>query len=203
MSFYRPLTRKTVDGWQVSCCKAIGSLARVFPAPAEAPIGALCSALANQNHDAIQVATEAAAALSKFASDENYLHSLEHSMNIFAEGAVEHLVLLAYFHHSESQLSALELLGYLSLNVPESEALARANVIHILKSSIHANRLSHLFAKRETARALINDAITKLEVCGYRSSSLQVINGCTSKILPSRVRGTRNQQERKSSSIYA
>jgi hypothetical protein len=172
-----PLTQEAVDGWQVSCCKAIGSLARIFPAPAEAPIRALTCALANQNQDSIQVATEAASALSKFASDENYLH-LEHSKNIIAEGAVEHLVLLALnFGYSESQLAALELLCYLSFNVPDSEALARANIINVLKSTIHANQLSQLFARHETARPLINDAIAKLEVYQLRSSSFSIDMG--------------------------
>lgn len=165
---------------QVACCKAIGSLARIFPAPAEGPIRALTSALQNQNQDIIQVPTEAASALSKFASDENYLH-MEHSKNIIQEGAVEHLVLLALnFGYSESQLSALELLCYLSLNVPDSEALARANIIHVLKSTIHANQLSQLFAKHETARPLINDAIAKLEVYQLRSSSFTIDMGNSS-----------------------
>ncbi|XP_024398845.1 uncharacterized protein [Physcomitrium patens] len=159
---------------QVACCKAIGSLARIFPSPAELPIRALTSALANQNQDAIQVATEAASALSKFASDENYLH-LEHSKNIIQEGAVEHLVLLALnFGYSESQLSAIELLCYLSLNVPDSESLASANIIHVLKSTVHANQLSQLFAKHENARPLIMDAIAKLEFWQLRSSSFTV-----------------------------
>lgn len=165
---------------QVACCKAIGSLARIFPAPAEGPIRALTSALQNQNQDTLQVATEAASALSKFASDENYLH-LEHSKNIIQEGAVEHLVLLALnFGYAESQLAALELLCYLSLNVPDSEALARANIIHVLKSTIHANQLSQLFAKHESARPLINDAIAKLEVYQLRSSSFSIDMGNTS-----------------------
>ncbi|XP_024393201.1 uncharacterized protein [Physcomitrium patens] len=157
---------------QVACCKAIGSLARIFPAPAELPIKALTSALANQNPEIIQVATEAASSLSKFASDENYLH-LEHSKNIIQEGAVDHLVLLALnFGYSESQLSAIELLCYLSLNVPDSEPLSRANIVHVLKSTVHANQLSQMFAKHENARPLIMDAIAKLEFWQLRSSSL-------------------------------
>ncbi|KAG0600611.1 hypothetical protein M758_11G047300 [Ceratodon purpureus] len=155
---------------QVPCCKAIGSLARSLPAPAELAIRALTSALANQDQN---VAKEAASALSKFVSDENYLH-LVHSMNIIAEGAVGHLVLLALnFGHSESQLSALGLLCYLSLNVPDSEALARGNVVQVFKSIIHAKQLSQFFAKNKTARLLITDAITRLEGCQFCSNKQQ------------------------------
>lgn len=163
---------------QIECCKAIGSLARIFPAPAEAPIKALTSALAkveaNQNQEIVEVATEAAVALSRFASDENYLH-LEHSKNIIQEGAVEGAVVLALnFGYSDSQLAALELLCYLSLNVPESETLAKANIVHVLNSTIHASQLSQLFAKHESARPLINDAIAKLELYQLRSSSFNI-----------------------------
>lgn len=154
--------------WQIECCKAIGSLARIFPAPAEAPIKALTKALAkivdDQNQEEVEVATEAAAALSRFASDENYLH-LEHSKNIIHEGAVDGAIVLALnFGYSDSQLAALELLCYLSLNVPDSEALQKANVIHVLNSTVHASQLSQLFAQHETARPLIIEAIGKLEV---------------------------------------
>ncbi|KAG0626839.1 hypothetical protein M758_2G155500 [Ceratodon purpureus] len=153
---------------QIECCKAIGSLARIFPAPAEAPIKALTKALAkvvdDQNQEVVEVATEAAAALSRFASDENYLH-LEHSKNIIHEGAVDGAIVLALnFGYSDSQLAALELLCYLSLNVPDSEVLQKANVIHVLNSTIHASQLSQLFAQHETARPLITEAIGKLEV---------------------------------------
>lgn len=153
---------------QKECCKAIGSLARIFPAPAEAPIKALTSALikveAYQEPEVIDVATEAALALSKFASDENYLH-LEHSKNIIQEGAVEGLVVLALnFGHSESQLSALELLCYLALNVPTSEVLAAAKVVNVLGSTIHVNHLSQTLANHETSRQLITEAISKLEL---------------------------------------
>ncbi|KAG0585644.1 hypothetical protein KC19_2G027100 [Ceratodon purpureus] len=149
---------------QVLCCKAIGSLARIFPASAEPPIRALTSALANQASDVIQVAKEAACALSMFASDRNYLH-LEHSKNIIATGAVKHLVLLALkFKHFESQLSAIELLCYLSLNVPDIEVLARENIIHVLKNAVHSNQLPHLSASDWAGRDLVNDAIAKLEL---------------------------------------
>ena len=160
--------KQVVYGWQIECCKAIGCLARIFPAHAVAPIKALAKALAkvvdDQNQEVVEVATEAATALSRFASDENYLH-LEHSKSIIQEGAVDGAVILALnFGYSDSQLAALELLCYLSLNVPDSEVLQKANVIHVLNSTIHASQLSHLFAKHETARPLITEAIGKLEV---------------------------------------
>ncbi|KAG0625084.1 hypothetical protein M758_2G026500 [Ceratodon purpureus] len=149
---------------QVSCCKAIGGLARIFPASAEAPIRALTSALANQASDVIQVANEAACALSMFVNDGNFLH-LEHSKNIIAKGAVKHLVLLA--RKFESQLSAIELLCYLSLNVPDIEVLARENVSHVLEIAVHSNQLSQLLF--QSIGDLVNDAIAKLEAYRFNA----------------------------------
>jgi hypothetical protein len=149
---------------QVQCAKAIGSLARIFPAPAKPQIAALTVALSSQD---FQVAAEAATALSKFASDENYLH-LEHSKNILEEGAAEHLVqLVVNFGYSESQLAALELLCYLSLNVADSDALARAKTLPALETILR----SQLLVKYENAHPLVSGAIAKLELYQLGSSS--------------------------------
>jgi hypothetical protein len=56
-----------------------------FPGTSGGSYQSLTCALTNQNQDSIQVAMEAASALSKFASNENYLH-LEHLKNIITEG---------------------------------------------------------------------------------------------------------------------
>jgi hypothetical protein len=144
---------------QVQCAKAIGSLARIFPAPAKPQIAALTVALSSQD---FQVAAEAATALSKFASDENY------SKNILEEGAAEHLVqLVVNFGYSESQLAALELLCYLSLNVADSDALARAKTLPALETILR----SQLLVKYENAHPLVSGAIAKLELYQLGSSS--------------------------------
>lgn len=148
----------------MSCIKSIGSLARIFPAPAKPQLRALVTALTSLDS---RVAAEAATALSKFANDDNYLR-LEHSKNILEEGAAEHLVqLVVNFGDFESQLAALTLLCYLSLNAPDSDALANAATLPALETIGR----SQLLVKNEHARPLVGDAIAKLELYQVGGSS--------------------------------
>lgn len=159
---------------QVPCIKAIGSLAHIFPAPAKPQLSALVGALTNLD---FHVAAEAAVALSKFASDDNYLH-LEHSKNIIAEGAAEHLVqLVVNFGDSESQLAALELLCYLSRNCADSEALAKSSALQALETILR----SQLLLKHENAKPLVSEAIAKLEL--YQLGSFSLHNRKESRLL--------------------
>uniref|UniRef100_A0A0C9S9Q4 TSA: Wollemia nobilis Ref_Wollemi_Transcript_7128_2215 transcribed RNA sequence n=1 Tax=Wollemia nobilis TaxID=56998 RepID=A0A0C9S9Q4_9CONI len=113
----------------VPCIKAIGSLARTFPARETRLIAPLVKHL---DHRDLCISTEAAVALAKFACTENFLH-LEHSKAIIEASAAPHLIQLVYFGEGVAQVPALILLCYLALHVGDSEALAKAEALSALE----------------------------------------------------------------------
>ncbi|XP_011629254.1 uncharacterized protein LOC18425169, partial [Amborella trichopoda] len=112
----------------VPCIIAIGCLARTFQARETRVIGPLVTLLDDREE---KIMREAAIALTKFACTENYLH-VDHSKAIIAAGGAKHLVQLVYFE-SMVQTPSLVLLCYIALNVPDSEALAQAEVLTVLE----------------------------------------------------------------------
>ncbi|XP_042492539.1 uncharacterized protein LOC122072064 [Macadamia integrifolia] len=113
----------------VPCVQAMGNLARTFRATETRIIGPLVRLLDEKEGD---ISREAAIALTKFACDENYLN-VDHSKAIIDEGGAKHLVQLVYFSEQIVQIPALVLLSYIALNVPDSEALAQAEVLTVLE----------------------------------------------------------------------
>ncbi|KAI5418657.1 hypothetical protein KIW84_043036, partial [Lathyrus oleraceus] len=113
----------------IPCIKVIGSLARTFTKNEKTIVGSLVRLL-NERED--EVSKEAADSLAKFACYDNYLH-LHHSKAIISSGGVTHLVQLLYFGEQSVQQSALILLSYIALNVPDSEELSRAEVLGVLE----------------------------------------------------------------------
>uniref|UniRef100_A0A0D6R5V6 DUF7792 domain-containing protein n=1 Tax=Araucaria cunninghamii TaxID=56994 RepID=A0A0D6R5V6_ARACU len=111
------------------CIKAIGSLARTFPARETRLIAPLVKHL---DHRDLSISTEAAVALAKFACKENYLH-VEHSKAIIEASGAPHLIQLVYFGEGVAQVPALILLCYLALHVGDSEALAKAEALSALE----------------------------------------------------------------------
>jgi hypothetical protein len=145
---------------QRPCLTAMGSLARIFPAPARV-IAPITQALLSWD---VGVAAEAADTLYKFANKNNYLH-VEHSKTILESNGASHLVALLNYPELYTQTQALKLLCCLSLNVPDSDFLAQA---HVLKALEIANRLVVLNQNLELKNYVL-DAIAKLEL--YQSSS--------------------------------
>ncbi|KAF8408299.1 hypothetical protein HHK36_007447 [Tetracentron sinense] len=116
---------------QIPAIKSIGSLARTFPARETRVIGPLVTQLSHRNPD---VATEAAIALGKFTSPDNFL-CLEHSKAIIEFNGVPPLMRLLRANE-RAQLHGLILLCYLAVHVGNSEALERARVSSALEGFI-------------------------------------------------------------------
>ncbi|KAL3501143.1 hypothetical protein ACH5RR_035592 [Cinchona calisaya] len=145
---------------QIPAIRAIGSLARTFPARETRVIVPLVEQLGHRNED---VATEAAIALGKFASPENFLH-LEHSKSIIDFKGV--LPLLRLFKGNERARShGLLLLCYLVLHVKNSDALQQSWVLTTLDGAI---------PQHPELRELITDAKRHLGV--YHSGLLHSRN---------------------------
>eukprot|EP00262_Sarcandra_glabra_P022453 TRINITY_DN9957_c0_g2_i1.p1 TRINITY_DN9957_c0_g2~~TRINITY_DN9957_c0_g2_i1.p1 ORF type:complete len:467 (-),score=59.96 TRINITY_DN9957_c0_g2_i1:188-1381(-) len=113
----------------VPCIKAMGFLARTFRATETRIISPLVRLL--DERDGV-ISKEAAVALSKFACIDNYLH-IDHSKAIINAGGAKHLVQLVYFGEQIVQISSLLLLCHIASHVPDSEALAQAEVLTVLE----------------------------------------------------------------------
>ncbi|XWS33865.1 hypothetical protein CRYUN_Cryun22dG0119700 [Craigia yunnanensis] len=146
----------------IPCIKAIGNLARTFRATETRMISPLVKLL-DERED--EVSKEAAIALTKFASTDNYLH-LDHSKAIISAGGAKHLIQLVYFGEQIVQLSALVLLCYIAFHVPDSEELAQAEVLTVLE---WASKQSYM-TQDETVDTLLQGAKSRLELYQSRGS---------------------------------
>ncbi|KAL3571151.1 hypothetical protein D5086_028400 [Populus alba] len=132
---------------QIPAIRSIGCLARTFPARETRIMGPLVSHLGNRN---VEVATEAAIALGKFACPENFNCS-EHSKAIIEFDGVPLLMKLLR-SGDQSQLQGLVLLCYLALNAGNSKALEQARALNALEGTARSVLAQHpelkdLFAK--------------------------------------------------------
>lgn len=146
----------------IPCIKAVGNLARTFKATETRMIAPLVKLLDERE---AEVSREASIALTKFACSDNYLHS-DHSKAIISAGGAKHLVQLVYFGEQIVQLSALVLLCYIALHVPDSEDLAQAEVLTVLEWT---SKQSHM-TQDETVDPLLQDAKSRLELYQSRGS---------------------------------
>ncbi|KAB1199454.1 Vacuolar protein 8 [Morella rubra] len=146
----------------IPCIKAIGNLARTFRATETRMIAPLVPLLDERE---AEISREAALALTKFACTENYLHH-DHSRAIIDAGGPRHLVQLVYFGEQVVQISALPLLCYIALHVPDSEILAQAEVLTVLE---WASKQSHM-TQDEALDALLQEAKSRLELYQSRGS---------------------------------
>lgn len=149
----------------MACIKAIGCLARTFPARETRLIAPLVKHL---DHREPSVCREAAIALAKFGCKENYLH-MERCKSIIEAGAAPFLIQLVYFGDSGvsgSQIPALILLCYLALHVGDSEALAKAEALSSLE---WASKQPHL-VQDPTLDKLLPEAKGRLELYQSRGS---------------------------------
>ncbi|XP_062102580.1 uncharacterized protein LOC133812776 [Humulus lupulus] len=146
----------------IPCVKAIGNLARTFRATETRMIGPLVTLLDERE---AEVSREASIALTKFASSINYLH-LDHSKAIINAGGAKHLIQLVYFGEQIVQTSALVLLCYIALHVPDSEELAQAEVLTVLE---WATKQSYV-TQDEAIETLLQEAKSRLELYQSRGS---------------------------------
>ncbi|KAK7376110.1 hypothetical protein VNO78_34962 [Psophocarpus tetragonolobus] len=146
----------------IPCIKAIGNLARTFRATETRIIGPLVRLLDERE---AEVSREAAISLTKFACSENYLH-LDHSKAIISAGGAKHLVQLVYLGEQTVQISALVLLSYIALHVPDSEELARAEVLGVLEWASKQPNVT----QDETLEALLQESKGRLELYQSRGS---------------------------------
>ncbi|KAI3877873.1 hypothetical protein MKW92_000154 [Papaver armeniacum] len=147
--------QETSPSLQIPAIKSIGSLARTFHARETRVIKPVVLQLGNKNLD---VATEAAIALGKFACPENFLCA-EHSKTIIDYGGVTPLLRLLRPGNDRAQMHGLILLCYLALNVDSGEGLERA------RSALEgAARSSALMKNYPSLRDLIPNAISHLAV---------------------------------------
>ncbi|KAI3451440.1 hypothetical protein Pfo_008105 [Paulownia fortunei] len=146
----------------VPCIKAIGNLARTFKATETRMISPLVKLLDERE---AEVSREACIALTKFACTENYLH-LDHSKAIIGAGGAKHLVQLVYFGEQIVQSCALILLCYIAMHVPDSEELARAEVLTVLEWASKQASMMQV----EDVENLLPEAKGKLELYQSRGS---------------------------------
>ncbi|KAL7104047.1 hypothetical protein ACP275_08G219800 [Erythranthe tilingii] len=146
----------------VPCVKSIGNLARTFKATETRMISPLVKLLDEREAD---VSREACIALTKFACVENYLH-MDHSKAIIDAGGAKHLVQLVYFGEQIVQSCALILLSYIAMNKPDSEELAKAEVLTVLEWASKQSSLIQI----ETVDNLLPEAKGKLELYQSRGS---------------------------------
>lgn len=146
----------------IPCIKAIGNLARTFRATETRMIGPLVKLLDERE---AEVSREASIALTKFASTVNYLH-LDHSKAIISAGGTKHLIQLVYFGEQIVQVSALVLLCYIALHVPDSEELAQSEVLTVLEWATKQSFMT----QDEKTETLLQEAKSRLELYQSRGS---------------------------------
>ncbi|XP_004489783.1 uncharacterized protein [Cicer arietinum] len=146
---------KEVDSpsMQIPAIKSIGSLARTFPARETRVIEPLVAQLSNGDTD---VADEAAVALTKFASPDNFLY-VEHSKKIIEFDAVPALMKLLRSNEVNQMHHALTLLCYLALHAGSSESLEQARVLTALEGADRTILPQHI-------RDLVSRAILHLNL---------------------------------------
>ncbi|KAK0598868.1 hypothetical protein LWI29_000188 [Acer saccharum] len=140
----------------IPCIKSIGNLARIFRATETRMIAPLVKLLVKRE---AEISREASIALGKFACNDNYLHT-DHSKAIISAGGAEHLIQLVYFANQNVQLPALILLSYIALHVPESEEIAKAEVLTMLE---WASKQSYM-TQDKRIDPLLQEAKSRLEL---------------------------------------
>ncbi|KAG4208494.1 hypothetical protein ERO13_A03G136000v2 [Gossypium hirsutum] len=115
---------------QVPAIRSVGSLARTFPARETRVIGPLVTQLGNKDQE---VAVEAAIALQKFASPENFL-CMDHSKSIIEFNGVPPLMRLLR-SGDKAQLHGVVLLCYLAIHAGDNDALEQARVLTALEGA--------------------------------------------------------------------
>lgn len=147
----RVINEETDAPLVIPAIKAIGSLARTFPAKDTRIVEHIVAKLGHRNTD---VAVEACIALGKFACPDNF-NCVEHSKAIVEFDGVPKLMNL--LRYDRTQLHELLLLCYLALHVGNSKALEQARALSILEGAAR-----HVVAQHPDLRELFAKAIHHL-----------------------------------------
>ncbi|GKA52800.1 ARM repeat protein interacting with ABF2 [Tanacetum coccineum] len=115
---------------KIPAIRAIGHLARTFPARQTQVIGPLVKQFSHRN---VEVATESVIALGKFTSPDNFLCA-EHSKTVVEFEGVQPLMRLLR-GGERTQYHALVLLCYLSLHAGSSETFQQARLLTALEGA--------------------------------------------------------------------
>ncbi|KAL2935878.1 Protein CELLULOSE SYNTHASE INTERACTIVE 1 [Bienertia sinuspersici] len=129
----RVIKEESNPDFQVPAIKAIGCLARIFPAKETGIVGSLVGQLGNKDFGA---ATEAAVALAKFACPDNH-NCVAHSKTIIEFNGVPPLMKLLSIN-DRARRNGLVLLCYLSMHVGNSKELAEARALRTLESAVRS-----------------------------------------------------------------
>ncbi|KAJ4776996.1 armadillo repeat only 2 [Rhynchospora pubera] len=151
------------DDLLIPCIISLGCLSRTFRATETRIIGPLVKLLDDREGD---VSREAVIALTKFACTENFLHT-DHCKAIIAAGGAKNLVQHVYFGEQVIQIDALILLCYIALHVPDSEALAQAEILTVLEWSYKQAYM----IQDPTVEAILPEAKVRLEL--YQSRGVK------------------------------
>uniref|UniRef100_A0A7N0UXQ3 DUF7792 domain-containing protein n=1 Tax=Kalanchoe fedtschenkoi TaxID=63787 RepID=A0A7N0UXQ3_KALFE len=146
----------------IPCIQAIGSLARTFRATETRIIPPLVRLLEEREPE---VSLEAVIALTKFSCTDNFLH-VTHCKAIISAGGVKHLIQLVYFGENALQIPSLILLSFIALHVPDSEELAREEVLIVLEWALKQGSLN----QDELVDSLLPEAKSRLELYQSRGT---------------------------------
>ncbi|XP_051133492.1 uncharacterized protein LOC127253098 isoform X2 [Andrographis paniculata] len=142
--------------------QSIGNLARTFRASDTRFIGPLVGLLDDREPE---ITCEAAVALGKFSGPGNFLN-IVHSKSIINDGGIKFLVPLVYFGEQMVQIPSFILLCYLAMNVPDSEVLAKEDVLIVIE---WATKQSNLMQDKDL-EALAYEGKKRLELYQSRAS---------------------------------
>ncbi|XP_016433635.2 uncharacterized protein LOC107760133 [Nicotiana tabacum] len=146
----------------IPCIRAIGNLARTFRVTETTMISPLVKLLDERE---AEISNEAATALAKFACNDNYLH-MDHCKAIVSMGGAKHLIQLVFLGEKIVQSSALLLLCYIALHVPDSDELAQSEVLSVLE---WASKQAYL-NQDEKVETLLHESKSRLELYQSRGS---------------------------------
>ncbi|TQD75374.1 hypothetical protein C1H46_039067 [Malus baccata] len=140
---------------QIPAIKAIGSLARTFPARETRIVGPLVARLGSVDVD---VAIEAAIALGKFVCMENF-NCVEHSKTIIEFDGIPSLMRLLRTTdrtNERGHVNCLVLLCYLALHVGNSKALEQARALNTLEGGARSVVAQYPDLRELLAKAMHN-----------------------------------------------
>ncbi|XP_074314934.1 uncharacterized protein LOC141651110 [Silene latifolia] len=133
----------------IPAIRSIGCLARIFPAKESGLVSSLVGKLGDGN---VNVAIEAAIALTKFTCPDNHI-CVEHSKTIIECNGVP-LLMKLLGTSDRAKRDGLVLLCYLSMNVGNSKALVEAKALRTLESAVRSGMAQNADLREIIAKAM-------------------------------------------------
>lgn len=134
---------------QIPAIKSVGSLARTF---SSRETRVICPLVTELGHRDLDVATEAAIALGKFACPDNFLH-MEHSKTVIEFNGIPSLIRLLR-GNDKSQFHGVVLMCYLAIHAGNSDALEQARVLTALEGADRTVIAQHPELKELVSKAI-------------------------------------------------